>query len=285
VLKIRNADDIRPFELYIIGAAFDYMGLSFTKGELNELLSVKEDNMDFHRGHWIVSGNVGYEVDGQKIHRYRGQAAYTTLGALIGRFFDYDAYIDSEWESIFNSRRIEKALGKKTLEDLEHLIPEKVYFEKLIDTWPFPAKWINMGIQYVEGMPSDEDIRKMVIKTYEMYLNYVIRRLKKFASFLEGRGYEGLHDFLRGKLAYQSISVGGSLPTPDWRFHDEYIWATTLALRDGCKIGEKLGANPNLLTEARKLADVLDLALERKYRGIEAEGSNLMEWGLNQKSR
>jgi len=111
-----------------------------------------------------------------------------------------------------------------------------------------------------------------------MYLNYVIRKLKKFASFLEERGYEGLHDFLRGRQAYQSISVGGKLPTPDWRFHDEYIWATTLALRDGCKIGEKLGANHNLLREAGQLADALDLALERKYRGIEAEGSNTMEW-------
>jgi hypothetical protein len=172
----------------------------------------------------------------------------------------------------------EKALGKKALEDLEHLIPEKVYFEKLIETWPFPAWWMNRDLQYMEEMPSDEDIRKMIIKTYEIYLNYAIRRLKKFASFLEENGYEGLHDFLRGKQAYQSISVGGSLPTPDWRFHDEYVWATTLALRDGCKIGEKLCANPNLIGEARQLADALDLALERKYRGAKVEGSILWEW-------
>jgi hypothetical protein len=103
VLQIRDAGNIKPFELYIIGAAFDYTRLSFTKGELNELLSVKEGKMD--GDNWIVSGNVEYEVDGQRINRYRGQAAYVTLGALIGRFFDYDAYIDSEWESIFNSTR------------------------------------------------------------------------------------------------------------------------------------------------------------------------------------
>lgn len=79
---------------------------------------------------------VGFKFspgNSKKINRYRGQAAYTTLGALIGRFYDYNAYIDGEWESIFNSSRIEKAIGKKTLEDLKHLIPENVYFEKLID--------------------------------------------------------------------------------------------------------------------------------------------------------
>jgi len=58
---------------------------------------------------------------------------------------------------------------------------------------------------------------------------------------------------------------------PDWQFHDEFLWATTLALRDGCKLGEKLGANPNLLREARQLTDVLDLALERKYKGVTEE--------------
>jgi len=106
---------------------------------------------------------VGFKFspgNSKKINRYRGQAAYTTLGALIGRFYDYNAYIDGEWESIFNSSRIEKAIGKKTLEDLKHLIPENVYFEKLIETWPFPTLWINRDLQYMEEVPSDEDIRK-----------------------------------------------------------------------------------------------------------------------------
>lgn len=282
VLQIREAGNIKPFELDIIGAAFDYMSLSFTKGELNDLLSVKEGKMD--GDNWIVSGNVECEVDGKKINRYRGQAAYTALGVLIGRFFDYNAYIDSEWESIFNSSRVEKAFGKKTLKDLELLIPENTSFEKIIETWPFPTRWINKDLQYMEEMPPNEDIRKMIIKTYEMYLHYAMRRLKGFASFLNEKGYEGLHAFLRGKQAYQSISVGGNLPTPDWRFHDEYIWATTLALRDGCKIGEKLGANQNLLREARELADALDMALEKKYKGAKVEGSNMVEWYQTNKS-
>jgi len=137
----------------------------------------------------------------------------------------------------------------------------------------------------MEEVPAEEDVRKTVIQTYVMYLNYTIRRLKDFASFLEERGYEGLHAFLKGKQAFQSISVGGKFPSPDWRFHDEYIWATTLALRDGCKIGEVLGADTDLLKKARQLADVLDLALERKYAGKKAEGQNLMEWSFEQLSK
>jgi|YelNatPaOPRAMG01_1025707.scaffolds.fasta_scaffold00778_19 hypothetical protein len=33
------------------------------------------------------------------------------------------------------------------------------------------------------------------------------------------------------------------------------------------------------------LADILDIALEKKYRGVKNEGLSLMEWGIRELSK
>jgi len=59
------------------------------------------------------------------------------------------------------------------------------------------------------------------------------------------------------------------------------LWATTLALRNGCKVAEKLGVDEKLLERALKLSDILDAAVEKEYQGREKEGP-LEDWYAKQ---
>lgn len=289
VLEVRDVGNIKPyvFTFVGIGAAMDWLDLSFTRDEVHELLSTKETDKF---GGMFEGTGASDEVDGKRIERFRGVAANKCLEALIGRFLDYT---DNKAYD-----KIKEAFGRQTLKELGLLTPETVSFEKVIETYPFPAMWMNRDLQYMDETASAEDVRRTVVKTYERDLKYAISRLRKFTSILEERGYEGMHASLMGKkpshqvyepgetvIDQNGVMVNGTRPPGDWRFNDAYLWATTLALRDGCKIGEKIGADATIIKEARELADVLDLALERRYRGVKAEGSTLMEWGLRQKSR
>ncbi|MBS7617048.1 hypothetical protein KEJ25_00275 [Candidatus Bathyarchaeota archaeon] len=100
---------------------------------------------------------------------------------------------------------------------------------------------------------------------------------------MEEEGYEGLHEFFKRKtpvyIAYQ-VREGKEL---EYRFRDEYLWAATLALKEGCKIGEKMAADPGLLKEVMMLANALDLALEKKYSGVDAEGLSLTDWAVKER--
>jgi len=276
ILEVRDAGNTKPYAFTFvgIGAAIDWLGLRFTKDEVHELLSTKETGK--LEGMFMGSG-ASDEIDGKQIERFRGVAANKCLEALIGRFLDYTELDD----------KIEEAFGKQTLRELGLLTPETVSFEMLIATSPFPAMWMNRDLQYLDETVSTEDVRRTVVQTYERDLKYAISRLRKFASLLEERGYKGMHVLFMGKVPSHQVysKRGQTRPPGDFRFNDAYLWATTLALRDGCKIGEKIGADSTILEEARTLADVLDVALERKYAGMKAEGQNLMDWGHKQSSK
>lgn len=88
----------------------------------------------------------------------------------------------------------------------------------------------------------------------------------------------GMMEHFKDHIPAEERYVGENVLPLDYRFRNEYVWATTLALRDGCAVAEKIGADVELLKGLRKLADTLDLALEHKYRGKEREGLSLAEW-------
>ena len=105
-----------------------------------------------------------------------------------------------------------------------------------------------------------------------------LKKLKAFAELLEKRGYHGTLEHFKDHIPKEEHCVGESYPPFDYRFRNEYLWATTLALRDGWAVAEKVGVDAKLIERLRKLADTLDLAVEENYRGREKEGLSVEEW-------
>jgi len=271
VLRVEEIGNVKPYIINDemgIGIAIDWLNLSFTREEINELLAAKEAK-DFHGMMWIAWGASGRDTT-----RYRGYDADKCLKTLIARFLCYMDEIEG---------KLREAFGEQTLEELTSLFPEIGSFVKLIEApLPVAVKWAARDLQEMDEQSSVNDIKRVVVEAYENSLKSVVRKFKKVAYILEEKGYEGLHEFFKGKkpvyFAYQ-VKNGKK---PEYRFRDEYLWAATLALRESCKIGEKIGADPSLLKEARMLADALDLALEKKYRGLNAEGLSLTDWAIRE---
>lgn len=286
ILEVKSVGNVKPYMFTMVGVAgaLDFMGLSFTREEINEFLRAKEaDKLD--KSMIAASVMTSTEVKGKRINRYRGYAADLCLNTLIGRFLEC---IEEEREL---GKKIRETIGEKALKELELLSPELMSFKKLEEA---PVELLLLfGFDSVLWRIMDNldklspgDIKKFIVEAYEEALKRAVDRFGRFASLLEEKGYEGLHGYFKGRepIHYKQakhLAEGKS----KFRFHDEYVWAATLALREGCIFGEKLGVDPNLIKEARQLAEILDLALEEKYRGIEAEDINLTEWGLKQISR
>jgi len=278
ILEVKGMGNVKPytFTKVGIGAALDWMDLSFTREEINELLRAKETEK--LTGCICASPLVSKKVNDKPVARYRGCDADLCLDTLVKRFLEC---VGNDSKKM--SEKIKTAFGEDVLRELELLLPELKAFEKLIyDLWipgiPFGLEWAFRGIiGKLDRLPV-EDIKRAVVSEYEKALKSILNRLKKFASLLEELGYEGLHKHFEGKKYVYYKLEGVEEGKPKFRFHDAYLWATTLALREGCVVGEKLGVDPNLINEARSLADALDLALERKYRGVKVEGLRLIEW-------
>jgi ribosomal protein S25 len=275
ILKAEEVGNAKPYVLTEmgIGIAIDWLNLSFTRKELNELLAAKEaERLD---GMPRVSWGASDIINGKSVVRYRNYAADICLTTLIRRFLSYmhDPL----------TPKLEKAFGKQTIKELFLLYPEIGSFEKLLETL-YPIKWITELYEVCEEA-SAEDVKRIVIDAYEKVLKKVLEKFKRFSRLLEDAGYEGLHEILnQKKVPFIYYSTKGE-KEPKYVFRDEYLWASTLALREGCKVGEKMGVNPELLKEAMTLADILDIALEKKYRGVKNEGLSLMEWGIRELSK
>jgi len=273
VLKCNESGNTKPYVISEsgIGIALDWLDLTFTKEEVHELLSAKQT--EGLKGLLAGSPLVFEEIEGKKVARYRGLATAQCLGTLTGRFIEY---VEVGFEE-----KLREAFGQDLLKELRLLSPELSSFEVLVTPSPVIGAWATGGLQELEDEVSAKDIKKAVVQSYERSLSSVVRRLRRFASLLEEEGYERLHDRLSSKTPSRDVMFKGS-SIPRFRFHDEFLWATTLALREGCEVGEKMGVERAILDEARSLADALDLALERKYKGAREESGNLAVWSRKQ---
>ncbi len=288
ILRVEGIGNIKPYVFTDcgIGGALDLLHISFTRKELHDLLETKESEKV--KGAIYGVPLICDKINGRPVARYRGYAADLCLDTLVKRFLEFlEAY---EVDLDKRKEKIVKAFGEKTLRELNLMLPELKAFEKLMQaSWTpglpsifgiFPE--MKNSLKEIDNL-TPEEVKKVVIKRYEEMLKEALGKFKKFAFILEKLGYEGLHEYFKNKVPiYYRIDVPGE--QPKYGFRDEYLWAATLALREGCKIAEKLGVDSSLIKEAKMLADILDIALEKKYRGIEVESMNLMEWGLKQLS-
>jgi len=271
VLRIEDYGTIKPYSLEGIGYAIDRNYVSFGREEIKELLGAKDMSKRIKDQPTIGYPQIQRDLpDGRVVVRYRGPAANRCLERLTGRFSGYmGANIDA---------RLSDAFGEETINDLELLCPEIEAFGKTVGVPSFLGTLLSKELIDVDPQSPAEEVRRSLIAAIEAQLQFVSKRLEAFARLLEEKGYDGTIEHFKDHIPSEERYVGENYPPFDYRFRNEYLWATTLALREGCAVAEKIGADAKLLKGLRKLADSLDLALEHKYRGKEREGLSLAEW-------
>lgn len=118
-----------------------------------------------------------------------------------------------------------------------------------------------------------EEARATLVNAFEKRLEFTLNRLSVFARMLEEEGYNTISE----KVPRYGVDgpykvVDGESSTPI-RFKKSYVWATTQALRQGCKIAQKLKIpSKNLIQKAIELSDILDKAMEKEYKGQKKDG-------------
>ncbi len=273
VLKIQDYGTIKPYSLEGIGYAIDRNYVSLNRKEIKELLGAKELTERVKNEPTLGYPQVQMDLpDGKTVVRFRGPAADLCLERLIQRFQGYMATNVDE--------KLSEAYSEKTSRELDLLVPEMQAFEKTVapsSLSSFLGTVLSKELIDIDPQSSIEGIKKSLKSAIEGQLNYVSNKLEAFAKILEQRGYKGTLEHFEDHIPSEERYVG-NYPPFDYRFRNEYLWATTLALREGCIVAEKIGADLKLLQRLRKLADVLDVAVEKGYQGREKEGLSLEEW-------
>jgi len=271
VLRIEDYGTIKPYSLEGIGYAIDRNYVSFGREEIKELLGAKEMPKRITDQPTIGYPQIQRNLpNGKVVVRYRGPAANICLERLTGRFSGYmGTNIDA---------KLSDAFGEETINDLQLLCPEIMAFGKTGGVPSLLGSLLSKELIDIDPESPPGEVRRSLIAAIEGQLQFVSRKLEAFARLLEEKGYEGTIEQFKDHIPGEERYVGEDYPPFDYRFRNEYLWATTLALREGCAVAEKMGADAKLLKGLRKLADSLDLAFEHKYKGKEKEGLSLAEW-------
>ncbi len=252
----------KPYVIESIGMALDVGFVSFTREELNRILKIKEGtklkgSFMFHPG-----------VCKSGVCRYRGRGERRVLKTLVGRFFNY-----------LYANFYEKCFTLKEIEKINLLLPEADSLNLLFEeTLPYlPGLFIRLSPELIEAKP-DEILRHLREETSEK-IKCILACLKRFMKVLEEMGYEGLVEWSKKQKIFVDVVKGFEEEYKVERyFRKEYVWAVTLLLREACKFAEAIGVDKSLIEEALRICDILDLAVEKEYKGYSKEGMNLLEW-------
>ncbi|MFB0502391.1 MAG: hypothetical protein ACETWE_00985 [Candidatus Bathyarchaeia archaeon] len=273
VLKVEDYGTIKPYSLEGIGYAIDRNYVSFSRKEIRELLTARELPERVRDEPTLGHPQVQMDLpDGKTVVRYRGPAADLCLERLIQRFYGYMATDLDE--------KLARAYGEQTSRELTLLAPEMQAFEKTVRPHTlasFLGGVLSKELMGIDPDSSLEEIKELLKAAVEAELQYVQKRLESFAQLLDDKGYKGTLDHFKDHIPSEERYVG-DYPPFDYHFRNEYLWATTLALREGCIVAEKIGADLELLQRLRKLADALDISVEENYQGKEKAGLSLEEW-------
>jgi hypothetical protein len=273
VLKIEDYGTIKPYSLEGIGYAIDRNYVSFNRKEVKELLGAKEIPERVKGEPTLGHPQVQMDLpDGRTRVRYRGPAADLCLERLIQRFYGYMATNIGE--------KLRMAYDEQTSRELSLLAPEMQAFKKTVTPHTlvsFLGGVLSKELMEIGPEGNIEEIKGLLRAAMEAQLQFIQKRLESFAKLLEEKGYGGTLEHFKDHIPSEERYMG-SYPPFDYRFRNEYLWATTLALREGCIVAEKIGVDPKLLQRLRKLTDALDIAVEENYQGKEKEGLSLEEW-------
>jgi len=107
---------------------------------------------------------------------------------------------------------------------------------------------------------TEESVKMAIRKLMESRLENALSILQPFIGLLEREGFQGAAKRLDEKRPRWVTDYYEGDP---YKFRKEYVWGVTLALRDGCTIAEKAGADPELIRRARETADMIDRMMEK----------------------
>jgi len=272
-LEYEDLDTIKPYIVKSIGYSVDRGYVSFTKDELQEILKVKEVQTQEFAGYVHYHTGVSQKVDDKPLTRYLTPGAAKCYETFVGRFYSY-------LHAAEVNEKLQKAYDPETQKQLGLLMPELSTFRIATDfrfLSPLPV-WSSSELILLGPEATPQDLKESVKKKWEQEIEFVLDRLETFANNLIELGYKGTTKKLgEPKIKIDYYSGADYPPIITEEFRKEYLWATTMALRNGCRIAEKLGVEKNLIERAMRRSDILDKAVEKEYEGKEQQGL-LEDW-------
>jgi len=269
VLEFEDFGTVKPYMVKSIGYAVDRGYVSFSKDELQEILKIKETPTTTVE-YFSSKTSISTKVDEKPLTRYLTPGAAKCFNTFVGRFYSYLPVAEI-------NEKLRKAYDPEKQEELKLLLPELSAFSSATGFHSIVPPWSSSELIFLEPEASPEDAKGVVKRRWEREIEYVLDRLETFARYIEELGWRGTAEKF-GKPKFQIDHYGDvDFPPINWELKKEYLWATTMALRNGCKIAEKLGVEKNLIERAIRLSDILDKAVEKEYEGKEKEGQ-LEDW-------
>ncbi len=261
VLESKEVGQAKPYSVCQLGYAVDRGYISFTKKEVQEILQPKESTASKFT-HFVVASGVSDQNADKPCTRYLTPGAElmarTFLSRLMG-YLDKDPTIQA----------LDAAFTEEERKELRFMLPEQSLFSKILSGRE-GGLWPTLQISIQEERPSPQRAKELIQASFREHLESGTEVLEKLAEALEKEGYQGLTGREpTTKAAY--MQRGDEYPI-DYRFRKEYIYTATFVMRQGMKIGRKLGLSSATLGQIDALCENLDEAAEAEYAGIDEGG-------------
>jgi hypothetical protein len=255
----------------MFGAALDRGYLTLSGGELSELLSIGEKGEDTE-GPTIGDPSVWVERKEGRVVRFLSPGQKKVYRTLINRFFWYTPR--TGFDEVFN-----QAFSKDALAELEALLPEQSLLDdvsrlpEISDALWYIADY-TIDIGFWERKKSDSsEMKELVQHQVWQKIMFVIHRLRLFESLLREKGtFAEAEKILSAKKGCPVDRVEGESGEikGEEKFRTEYLFATTMAVREGCKFARAIGVDESTLKEAEDLCTILEQAASNLDQKIQS---------------
>ncbi len=271
IVRTEDWGTVKPYQVWTFGAALDKGYVTLGRKEMSEMLAVGEMG-ESPMGPSKGAPSVWTQKDGKRVVRFLGPDQRRVYRTLMDRFFWYVPR--TGFEKVFK-----EAFPKDFLAKLESLAPEQSLLEdvsRLPETsdtlWYVSNYTIDVGFWEKQSAEADPtEMKNLAQHTVWTKIMFALQRLKVLESLMREKGSyakaEGELSSREGCPVDRVEGEDGKLQGEE-RFRKEYLFATTLALREGCKFARALGVEEPALKEAEELCEFLDQAAENPDRNI-----------------
>lgn len=269
LVRTEDWGTVKPYEVFCFGSALDKGYLSLEKEELAQMLAIREEE-GTQLGLTKGEPSVWMERDGKRIVRFLGPGQRRVYQTLIDRFFWY--LPSTGFEKAFN-----QAFPPEVLDRLGELAPEQALLDD-VSRLPRSSEplWYAMYIPMDQGSlnkASPEGVKKASQASIYARFAFVLSRLRALESLIVEKGcYAEAEKELSRKKGCpidRVMNSKGELQGEE-AFRKEYLFATTLALRQGAKFATRVGAIDGAeVREAEQLCTSLEQAICKPNQPIE----------------
>lgn len=257
-------ESIKPYGVESLGRALDRGYVTLTREEIDNYLGVKE-----REGYYgSFSGQCISRIEnGKPLYRYRGEDDIKRLRYLILRFLSFTSNLADE-QTTKKTNILRTITGSEIYRRLEPYFMEResldLFHEQTgLDILGF-SRELAKELEKSETV-TEESVKMAIRKSMERRLENVLFILQPFIDLLKNEGFQGaakrLDEMKRKEKRRWVVDYYEGDP---YKFRKEYVWGVTLALRDGCTISEKAGADPELIKKARETTEFINRVMEKK---------------------